>query len=62
MLIAALPELRYLDDRPVFEDDRLCAEAFVQAGGGAGGLQAEREVRKNIKERKEMEQLQNMEC
>ena len=28
-LIAMLPNLKYLDDRPVFENDRRCAEAFV---------------------------------
>ena len=32
-----LPELRYLDDRPVFPDDRLRAEAFMKAFNAAGG-------------------------
>ena len=27
-LIALLPSLNYLDDRPVFETERLCAEAW----------------------------------
>ena len=34
-LIAMLPNLKYLDDRPVFENDRRCAEAFVQGKSGA---------------------------
>ena len=27
-VVAALPALTYLDDRPVFELERLCAEAW----------------------------------
>ena len=41
----ALPELTYLDDRPVFKDDRRCWEWFIK-----GGLTGEREERKKIKQ------------
>jgi dynein assembly factor 1 len=40
-IIAAIPTLKYLDDRPVFEDDRIYAEAFAR-----GGITEEREARK----------------
>ncbi|MDR3582206.1 MAG: leucine-rich repeat protein [Candidatus Pacebacteria bacterium] len=46
-MISMLPKLKYLDDRPVFEDDRRCAEAFVR-----GGLEAERKEREKIKQEK----------
>jgi dynein assembly factor 1 len=52
-MICRLPNLVYLDDRPIFEDERLRAEAW-----GRGGVQAEREERKRYtaeKERKERE-------
>lgn len=39
-LTAALPGLKYLDDRPVFVDDRRHAEAFAR-----GGLAEERKER-----------------
>ena len=43
-VIAAIPTLTYLDDRPVFKEDRRNAEAFSR-----GGLEAEREERAKIK-------------
>jgi dynein assembly factor 1 len=43
-IITALPNLKYLDDRPVFEDERRYCEAFA-----SGGLEAEREERKKYK-------------
>jgi dynein assembly factor 1 len=46
-VIASLPNLKYLDDRPVFDEDRRYAEAFV-----AGGLEGEREMRKIVKQEK----------
>ena len=46
-VIAALPSLKYLDDRPVFEDDRRHAEAFSR-----GGIDEERKERDKIKQEK----------
>ena len=46
-MIAKLPELKYLDDRPVFDDDRRNAEAFAR-----GGLDEERQERARIQEEK----------
>ena len=43
-VIARIPTLTYLDDRPVFEEDRRRADAFA-----AGGIEAEREEMKKIK-------------
>jgi hypothetical protein len=42
--IANCANLKYLDERPVFEDERRCAEAWL-----LGGREAEREERKKIK-------------
>merc|ERR1719473_1242619 len=47
-VIAMLPELKYLDDRPVFVEDRRTSEAFI-----AGGLEGERECRRIMKQEKE---------
>jgi dynein assembly factor 1 len=41
-MIARIPTLKYLDDRPVFEDDRRNSEAFHR--GGIDAERAEREV------------------
>ena len=46
-MIARLPTLKYLDDRPVFDDDRRNAEAFAR-----GGLDEERKEREIIKQEK----------
>lgn len=47
-IIARIPSLKYLDDRPVFEEDRRRAEAYVFRGG----IEAEREEMKKIKKEK----------
>ena len=47
-IINSIPTLNYLDDRPVFKDDRRTAEAF-----GRGGVEEEREERKVMKAEKE---------
>lgn len=43
-LIASIKTLSYLDDRPVFELERLCAEAWAE-----GGLEAERAARAKVR-------------
>lgn len=43
-LTAKMPKLTYLDDRPVFEDDRRNAEAFAR-----GGIEEERKERDKIR-------------
>ena len=43
-VINSLPGLKYLDDRPVFDEDRRHAEAFCR-----GGLEEERKERDKIK-------------
>lgn len=44
-LISKIPTLTYLDDRPVFKDDRRNAEAFAR-----GGIEEERKERAAIKQ------------
>jgi len=46
-IISSIPNLKYLDDRPVFEDDRRHAEAFAR-----GGIDEERKEREVIKKEK----------
>lgn len=43
-MIHRIPTLKYLDDKPVFEEERRYVEAFFR-----GGLEAEREERRKYK-------------
>jgi len=56
-IISKMPKLRYLDDSPVFPEDRRYAEAFTE-----GGLQKEREERKKVKKEKDDEHWKNHEA
>lgn len=49
-MITTLTQLKYLDDRPVFEDERRFAEAWKR-----GGLEEERKERGKYKEEQERE-------
>ena len=53
--IAKLRDLRYLDDRPVFEDERRFAEAFAR-----GGIEEERKERALHKKEKEDQDLKRV--
>ena len=55
--IAKLPTLKYLDDRPVFEDDRIFAEAFNR-----GGFDEERKERERVRKEKEDAHWKNHEA
>lgn len=47
-VISKIPTLKYLDDRPVFDEDRRHAEAFAR-----GGIEEERKERATIKKENE---------
>ena len=53
-LIARMPILTFLDDRPVFKEDRIYAEAWF-----TGGIEAEREARKKWKADEDEERRAN---
>lgn len=46
-LTAGMKNLHYLDDRPIFEVERLAADAWAQ-----GGMEAEKEARREYQEKK----------
>lgn len=54
-MISSLKELRYLDDKPVFEDERRFAEAFAK-----GGLEEERRERDLYKKEKQESELKRI--
>jgi len=56
-IISRIPTLKYLDDSPVFPEDRRYAEAFT-----AGGIEREREERKKVKQEKDDEHWKNHEA
>ena len=56
-LVARIPTLKYLDDRPVFPEDRRYAEAFAR-----GGLDEERKERDVIKKEKDDAHWKNHEA
>mmetsp|Transcript_29637 Transcript_29637/g.35998 ORF Transcript_29637/g.35998 Transcript_29637/m.35998 type:complete len:456 (+) Transcript_29637:140-1507(+) len=53
-MIARCKKLTYLDDRPVFENERYCCEAWLK-----GGLEAEREERERLKQVKKEQDEKN---
>lgn len=55
VIISLCKELRYLDDKPVFEDERIFAEAFAK-----GGLDEEKKARENYKKEKQEAELQRI--
>ncbi len=62
VVIARMPQLKYLDDRPVFDDERLRAEAWHAAfvvGGAEAGKEAERAEIQRQKEEKDAREERN---
>ena len=55
-MIASLPELTYLDERPVFDSEREVTTAWAR-----GGLKEERAARDAIRERDLQRDRRNME-
>lgn len=53
-VISKIPTLKYLDDRPVFDEDRRHAEAFSR-----GGIEEERKERATIKKENEARDEKN---
>jgi dynein assembly factor 1 len=56
-VISRIPSLKYLDDRPVFDEDRRFAEAFSK-----GGLDEERKEREKFKKEKDDAHWKNHEA
>ncbi|GAX82416.1 hypothetical protein CEUSTIGMA_g9844.t1 [Chlamydomonas eustigma] len=57
VVISAIPSLGYLDEKPVFEDERRLVTAW-----SIGGVEAEREERKLIKQEQEARDRRNFEA
>ena len=55
-VVSSIPSLTYLDDRPVFEKERLCSEAWSR-----GGLEMERKERDRIREEAAQRDRRNFE-
>ena len=55
-IISLIPNLKYIDDKPIFEDERRFAEAWAR-----GGLDEERKERALYKKEKEEEQIRQHE-
>eukprot|EP00818_Percolomonas_sp_WS_P006318 CAMPEP_0117439324 /NCGR_PEP_ID=MMETSP0759-20121206/2507_1 /TAXON_ID=63605 /ORGANISM="Percolomonas cosmopolitus, Strain WS" /LENGTH=394 /DNA_ID=CAMNT_0005231037 /DNA_START=8 /DNA_END=1192 /DNA_ORIENTATION=- len=55
VLISRIKTLQYIDDRPVFDDERRCAEAWA-----LGGVKAEQEERKLILQEKRDKEKQDL--
>lgn len=47
ILTQKLVHLNYLDDRPIFDHERICADAFVK-----GGLEEEKKVKEKMQQDK----------